>query len=136
MGERSEGATIQLTTCGVGPKACKSQHWCVSSQSCMQRPRRPRCAAASQGHLRHHSSSSSVCVFAPHTCGCPLIYKDTESTCVSLYVCVCFCPCTCFTGCLPKLAVWLTGPGLILCYRSSCTNNMVAYPQCVIITPK
>lgn len=48
LGERSEGATIQLTARGARPKPLESHHWSVPPQSCMHGPRGPFCAAASE----------------------------------------------------------------------------------------
>lgn len=83
-GERSEGATIQLTTCGVCPKLSESQ--CVPPQSCMHKPRGPCCAAASERppvttrHLWGYSVLSSVLCVCMHLC--------VWTVCSWVYMCI------------------------------------------------
>lgn len=86
-GEWSEGATIQLTTCGVCPKLSESQ--CVPPQSYMHKPRGPCCAAASERPPCHHSPSLGHSVLSAVLCVC--MYLCVWTVCSCVYMCIHLC---------------------------------------------
>lgn len=129
LGERSEGATIQLTTCGACPKPCESQHWCVPPQSCMHGPRGPHCAAASERppvtthHLWGAMFSLSHCVYMCNNvfmflyCMC-MLYETICETCSLVYLGMCAsmiwkkiqCVCLVFECVFVCMRVWIRVP--------------------------
>lgn len=151
MGERSEGATVELTTRGACPKARES-----ASSGAFHH----RAACTGPGGLavqQHHRDRLSLLVISRGT-----MFSVCLTLCVyrSTFLCVCYVRlCSCISiymhpflsSCVwmssrehgrlvvyavpAKLPGWIT-EGVDILLSIMCTNNMVTYSKCIIITPK
>lgn len=154
LGERSEGAAIQLTTGGVGPKPSERQRWSIPPQSCMLRPRGPRCAAASERPPVTTRHLWGAMFSLPTVCVCIYVFELHVHVfrCVSMYFFESIYECVhpwfykkCQCACLLKCACVDEGPtasraGLWFAKRlPSCPVGkrrglIFCYRSCVLIT--
>lgn len=88
LGERSEGAAIQLTTGGVDPKPLERQRWSIPPQSCMLRPRGPRCAAASERPPVTTRHLWGAMFSLPTVCVCVFMCLNCMFMCLDVYPCI------------------------------------------------
>lgn len=144
--ERSEGATIQLTTCGARPKPCESQRWCVSTTELHARARGASLCGSNTEAACHrvpslwHNALSLpyrvhvfMCLHHMCTLACIYVYRVITFHLFGnvFYKSMCTYRCVFVLGSLErawhacvlqsacqKLPGWLTGLGLIFCYRS------------------
>lgn len=154
--ERSEGATIQLTTCGARPKPCESQRWCVSTTELHARARGASLCGSNTEAACHrvpslwHNALSlpyrvHVFMCLHHMCALACIYAYRvitfhlfgnvfyKSMCAHRCVFVCErvpgegMARLCFAERLPKATRLAHGARVDILLSIICTNNMVTY---------